>query len=75
MLDLLGKSFLLPSWDGVFDVLEPLKMVLDVLDPLGIVLDLLTRESFDNFMSYWGNLEMSLLFLNERKKIFFTVPD
>ena len=70
-----GRVFCFLHGDGVFDVLEPQKMVLGMLDPLGIVLDLLTRESFDNFVSNWGNLEMSLLFLNERKKIFFTVFD
>ena len=74
MLDLLGKSLLLPSWGWCFDVLESLKMVLDVLDPLGMVFDVLDRgkrlllplplieESFDNFMLNCGNLEMSLPF-------------
>ena len=36
-----GRVFCLFHGDGVFDVLEPLEMVLDVLDPLGMVLDVL----------------------------------
>ena len=75
-----GKVFCFLHRDGVFDVLEPLKMVLNVLDLLGIVFDVLdqgkrfllplplTEESFDNFMLNCGNLEMSLPFL---KKDFF----
>nr|POE90752.1 hypothetical protein CFP56_27336 [Quercus suber] len=38
-----GKVFCLLHGDGVFDVLEPLKMVLNVLDPLGIVFDVLDQ--------------------------------
>ena len=55
-------------------------MVLDVLDQLGMVFyvldrgkslllpSLLIRESFDNFVSNCGSVEMSVLFL---KKVFF----
>ena len=62
MCDLLGKSLCFLHGDGVFNVLEPLRMVLDVLDPLGIVFNVLDREkslllplpytgqSFDNFV-------------------------
>ena len=55
-----------------------------MLDLLGMVFDVLyrgksllfplplIRESFDNFMLNWGNLEMSLLFL-ERNFFFFLI--
>jgi len=43
MLDLLGKSLSFLHGDGVFNVLEPLRMVLDMLDPLGMVFDVLNR--------------------------------
>ena len=36
-----GRVFYFLRGDGVFDVLEPLKIVLDVLDPLGMVFDVL----------------------------------
>ena len=69
-----GRVFCFLHGDGVFDVLEPMKMVLDVLDLLGTVFDVLdrgkrlllslplTEESFDNFVLNCGNLEMSLPF-------------
>ena len=64
-----GRVFCFLHGDGVFDVLESLKMVLNVLDPLRIVFDVLdwgkrplTEESFDNFVLNCGNLEMSLPF-------------
>ena len=57
-----GRVFYFLHGDGVFNVLEPLKMVLDVLNPLVMVFDVFDRgkslllplaftgESFDNFV-------------------------
>nr|POE66082.1 hypothetical protein CFP56_33894 [Quercus suber] len=36
-----GRVFYFLGRDGVFDVFEPLKIVLDVLDPLGMIFDVL----------------------------------
>ena len=56
-----------------------------MLDLLGMVFDVLYRgksllfplplfrESFDNFMLNWGNLEMSLLFLERNFFFFFLI--
>ena len=61
-------------------MLDPLEKALDMLELVGMVLDVLEwgkslllplpliRESFDNFVLNWGDIEMFLFF---RKKVFF----
>ena len=56
-----GRVFCFLHGDGVFDVLEPLEMVLDVLDPLGMVLDVLDRGKSLLLPLPYGRLSLELV--------------